>query len=56
MTEYHGIMKQYLKAMNGAGGIEMGPYKSRAIFDMFQTSWIEQIHGITSQIQQVYSE
>ena len=34
---------------------QLGPYKSMAVFDLFQTEILDQTHGVTASIEQVYT-
>ena len=34
---------------------ELGPYKSTAVFDLFQTEILDQTHGVAASIESVYT-
>ena len=52
-AEYNSVLARYLQA-NVNQTEQLGPYRSMAIFDLFQTQILDQTQGVAQGIEQVY--
>ena len=50
-AEYCQVLQKYLEAING--GEHLGPYRAQAVFDIFQTSIIDQVQTLSHSIEKV---
>ena len=50
-AEYCQVLQKYLEAINGAENL--GPYRAQAVFDIFQTSIIDQVQTLSQSIEKV---
>ena len=50
-AEYCQVLQKYLEAINGAENL--GPYRAQAVFDIFQTSIIDQVQTLSGDIEKV---